>query len=72
MNQLGEAVPEGKYLLGDMLFIDIEKRDNQLVIKMGQAGVVEITTSVQQGSEWKIWYRINKKELSATIKSTTT
>lgn len=68
MNQLGESVPDGRYLLGSSLYVDIETCDNRLVIKMGHGRTIEITTSIQQGKEWKIWYCPNGQEVSAIIK----
>ena len=72
MNQLGESILEGAYILNNALRIKIKsvKGNPSIYLRssLGSDRYIKIHTSVQNGSSWKIWYFVNKKEIVATIK----
>jgi len=67
MNQLGEPLAEGKYLLNETIVVAIERRKDKLCIHMGGNSFVEITTSVDMSSKWKVWYLLDKRETTGTL-----
>jgi hypothetical protein len=67
MNQLGEAIPAGEYVLNGAMHVSIEVENKKRCINMGQPRRIEITASVKEGVGWKIWYVLDKSERVGTV-----
>lgn len=69
MNQLGDPIPEGQYILNDTLKIYVDRTGDKTILQLEPGRGLEITTSVQEGKDqWKIWYLISTTESAGTIK----